>query len=169
MPGDTDAIETVPFAGSPFTDFEAVGETQKILSSGGLISAFDDVLTFGRRAVSEVNAAIDTLTELRFNTILTRRDTFLRSFPLSADERNALRSRIPSSGNSAQPPSAGIQSKPATQPLLGPLLSRTRERAILRPPLPLPRNPAHQPGQHQTQARRRPPPGAPGKKPPRAF
>ncbi|KAL8623498.1 hypothetical protein ACOMHN_015706 [Nucella lapillus] len=28
MPGDTDAIETVPFAGSPFTNFEAVGETQ---------------------------------------------------------------------------------------------------------------------------------------------
>ncbi|KAL8596908.1 hypothetical protein ACOMHN_062279 [Nucella lapillus] len=65
----------------------------------GIAGAFDDVLTFGRRALAEVDAAIDTLTEARFNTILTRRDTFLRSSPLSADDRNALRC-IPPQPNS---------------------------------------------------------------------
>ncbi|KAL8602203.1 hypothetical protein ACOMHN_022716 [Nucella lapillus] len=153
---------------------------------GGLTSAFDDVLTFGRRAVAEVNAAIDTLTELRFNTILTRRDTFLCSSPLSADERNALHC-IPPQQNSlfGQFGSAALRrhSEQAGDSALTWVSSQSHRQAPKRasysqahpPPAKKPRSGfrqghrPHQPGQHQTQARCQPPPGAPGKKPPRAF
>ncbi|KAL8566741.1 hypothetical protein ACOMHN_050389 [Nucella lapillus] len=103
----------------------------------------------------------------------------------------SLRNLIRSLDNSALPPSAGIRSRPANQPLLGPPRSHTgklpkeqtimlpKERAILRHPLPLPRNPARVFGRATVPVNRgilrlrlaagRPPPGAPGRKPPSTF
>ncbi|KAL8616734.1 hypothetical protein ACOMHN_017772 [Nucella lapillus] len=160
----------------------------------GITGAFDDVLTFGRRAVAEVDAAIDTLTEARFNTILTRRDTFLRSSPLSADDRNALRC-IPPQPNSlfGQFGSAALRrhseqardsaltwasSQPHRQAPKRASYSAPKRASYSQAPAPPAKKPRsgfrqgyrpRQLGHTQTQARRWPPPRAPGRKPPSTF
>ncbi|KAL8573503.1 hypothetical protein ACOMHN_047774 [Nucella lapillus] len=158
----------------------------------GIAGAFDDVLTFGRRALAEVDAAIDTLTEARFNTILTRRDTFLRASPLSAEDRNALRC-IPPQPNSLfgqfgsaalrrhseqARESAWASSQPHRQAPKRANYYAPKGASYSQAPAPPAKKPRsgfrqghrpRQPGPTQTQARRRPPPGVPGRKPPSTF